>query len=349
MPEQTDVLIVGAGPIGLELAVALKHAGAEFVQLDAGQVGHTITWYPRGAHFFSSPDRIAIAGVPLVTPNQVKATGEQYLAYLRSVVQQFDLAIRTFEKVVHLGRDGDGFDVRTVTRAGEQRQLHAKRIVLAIGDMHAPNRIGIEGEDLPHVSHYFRDPHDHFGQRLLIVGGRNSAVEAALRCHRIGCHVSLSYRGDPLPEQSIKYWLLPEIKSLIKHERVRYFPKTAPMRITPTHVVLQSIEDDEAREVEADSVLLLTGYQQDPTLFDQLGVERDGVNDAPVLDEQTQETSVPGVYVAGTAAAGTQRHFRLFIENAHPHVTRIVQALTGSPPPPELVNDAVRTYGLAES
>ena len=215
-------IIVGAGPIGLELHVVLKQLGADVLHLEAGAVGQTITWYPKQAQFFSSPERIAIAGVPLNTPAQTKATREQYLAYLRSVVQQFDLPIATHEPVRQISRGDDGtFNVKTAKRI-----VTCEHLVLAIGDMHLPRELGVEGEDLPHVNHYFDEPHDYFDRKLLIVGGRNSAAEATLRCHRAGAKVSLSYRGESLDDNGIKYWILPELKALIKAGEIGFYPQT---------------------------------------------------------------------------------------------------------------------------
>lgn len=346
-PQPTDVLIVGAGPIGLELAVCLKDAGVDYLHLDAGQVGQTIDWYPKQVSFFSSPERIAIAGVPLVTPDQTKATREQYLAYLHGVAEQFDLAVRAFEPVTAVRRDeaAGRFEVKST-----KQTYHAQRVVLAIGDMHHPRELGIPGEDLPHVSHYFDEPQRFFRQDLLIVGGKNSAVEAALRCARAGARVSISYRQSWFDENAIKYWLTPEIKALIDHGRIGYHPRTVPAAITPGATTLADVDaPGQTRSVPADFVLLLTGYTQDKSLFESAGVALVGENRAPQHDPATMMTGVEGLYVAGTAAAGTQERFSLYIENAHPHVAKIVASITGSAPKPGLVNAAAQTYGLAES
>jgi thioredoxin reductase (NADPH) len=352
---ETDVLIVGAGPIGLELAVVLKHLGIRYEQLDAGQVGQTISWYPRQVKFFSSPERIAIAGVPLATSDQEKATREQYLAYLRGIVQQFGLAVRTYERVTSVTPNDDGFAVLT-HRGTEQRQYQAKHVVMAVGDMHHPRMLGIPGEDLKHVSHYFDEPHRYFAQKLLIVGGRNSAVETAIRCARAGANVTLSYRKAAFDDRSIKYWLLPEIMALVKSRQITYLPNTVPIRICESHARLaptdaegQPVPQAEPIDVPADFVLLLTGYRMDTTLLEQAGVELVDENHGPKLDTDTMMTNVPGLYVAGTAAAGTQKKFSLFIENCHPHVTKIVRSITGQDPPAGLVNDAAKRYELPES
>jgi thioredoxin reductase (NADPH) len=332
-PVTHEVLIVGAGPIGIELAVRLKKAGIEYAHVDAGQIGSTISWYAPGTHFFSSPERIAIAGVPLQTLDQTKATREEYLNYLRAVVMQFNLAIDAFERVEAIAKQSDGvFRVTTSGRTGERVRL-ARNVVLAIGDMHRPRRLGVPGEDLPHVSHYFADPHLYFRRRVLIVGGRNSAVEAAIRCVRVGAEVTLSYRRADFEAGHIKFWLLPELRGMIGDRRVTFLPGTTVREIRSDVTIL----DPGGIQVEADFVVLLTGYEQDASLFQNAGVELEGARRHPRFDEETMETNVEGLYLAGTAVAGTQASgAREFIETSHVHVDRIVAALTGgSAPTPE--------------
>lgn len=335
----SEVLIIGAGPIGIELAIAMKRAGVPYTQLEAGQIGSTIAWYAPQTHFFSSPERIEIAGVPLQTLDQTKATREEYLNYLRAVVIQFDLEIHTFERVTRLTRQPDGTFTVTSRRLDGERHWQARAVVLAIGDMHRPRLLGVPGEDLPHVSHYFGDPHTYFRRRVLIVGGRNSAVEAAIRCVRVGADVTLAYRGAELDSSHIKFWLFPEIRGMIRDGRVKFLPRTTVREIRPDRVVLHS------SSVEADFVLLLTGYEQDPDLFLQAGVTLVGPARQPLANEKTMETNIPGLFVAGTAAAGTQGSgVKEFIETSHVHVDRIVAALTGAAPPA-----ATASYEMPES
>ena len=326
MPKDIPTIIIGAGPIGLELATNLKNAGIQYLQFDAGQIGQTITWYPKQAYFFSSPDRIAICGVPLQTVDQSKATREEYLTYLRAVVQQFNLKINCFEKVTAINTIGHRrFQVLT-----DKDTYHAQNVIVSIGDMHRPRMLNIPGEDLPHVSHYFDEPHKYFNQKLLIVGGKNSAVEAAVRCHRAGAQVSMSYRQGTFNERSIKYWLLPEIQWLIDIKQIGFHPQSVVTNITPGNVMLDGMDGPE--KVEADFVLLLTGYEMDTSLLQEAGVNLQGSNQGPAFDEATMQTNVPGLYVAGTAAAGTQNNFKLFIENSHAHVVKITRDLTGKEP-----------------
>lgn len=367
-----DVAVIGAGPIGLEMAVALKRAGVDYVHFEAGPIGSTMGWWAPGTKYFSSPERIAIAGVPLVVEDEEKATREDYLRYLRQVAAQFELRVRTFERVVGVQRDGEGFILRSVRSAhgvggpaeqrrdagleagggGEERLTRVDRLVLAIGNMHLPRLVGVPGEDLPHVSHYLGEPHEYFGRRVVIVGGRNSAVEASIRLYRVGARVTLCQRRLELERERIKYWLLPELEWLIEKGLIGFHAGVEVREIRPGSVVLErtgggeasgELVDADARsagengdfalgerlEVEADAVLLLTGYVQEPELFEALGVELTGPERRPRVDRETMETSVPGVYVAGTATGGSQQRAKVFIENSHEHVERIVRAIAG--------------------
>ena len=309
------VAIIGAGPIGIELAVALRQAGIDYLHFDAAQIGATMQWYPQQMVFHSGAERLAIAGVPIQVPDQQKIKREEFLAYLRAVVLQFGLEIRTYERVEAItGR----FTLQT-----PKGTYHVSEVVLAIGAMHAPKLMNIPGEDLPHVSHYFRDPHTYFQKELLIVGGRNSAVEAAVRCQRAGARVTVAYRRDDFDATSVKFWLLPEIRAMIRDGLVRFLPRTAPVEIREGTVLLNTGE-----EIAADFVLALTGYRQNTSLFEMLGVDLQGADRRPLLDETTMETNVPGVFVAGTAIAGSPvERVRIIVEDCHVHVPRIVAAI----------------------
>ena len=322
-----EAAIVGAGPIGLEVAWELKRAGIDrVVHFDRSQIASTIHWFPTEMTFFSSADRIAICGIPIQTPGQRKCTKEEYLAYLRTVAQARDLPVRTYEAVTGIVRDGDGFALTTT-----RDRVRARRVVLATGDMTRPRHLDVPGADLPHVHHRFDDPHAYFRRRLLVVGGKNSAVEAALRCWHAGVDVALSYRGAAFPEKSVKYWLLPELKGRIYRGEIGAHMETVPVEIREGSVTLA--RGDQRFDVDADFVLPMIGFEMDTTLFELAGVTLDGTR--PVHDPATMETDVPGVFVAGTATAGSQRTYTLFIENCHIHATRIAAAITGAPPPPD--------------
>ena len=335
MHDRTHVAVVGAGPVGLEVAATLKRRGIDHLHFDAGQVGSTMMWWPNDTRWFSSNERISIAGIPLVTPTQEKATREQYLAYLRTICRTLDLPVRTFEPVTDIDReDGGGFTL-TTTPASGQRQVRADKVVLAVGGTDRPRKLDVPGEDSPHVHHVMPEPHTFFRRKLLVIGGKNSAVEAALRCHHAGASVALSYRREGLPEKSIKYWLMPEMGGLLEKGAdggIVGHMRTVPVKIGPAHVTLERrIEGQEPEQfdVEADAVLSMIGYEQDNRLFRLAGVELAGADQRPTYDEQTMETNVPGLYVAGTAIGGTQGRYRVFLENCHVHSDRIAAHLCG--------------------
>ncbi len=333
--QNTQIIIIGAGPTGLELAVALKQKNIPFLIFDAGQIGHTIAWWPRNTRFFSTSERIAMPSVPLHVFDQQHPTGEQYLAYLREVVQQFDLKINNFEKVTLIEKQNDLFVVYTETRHG-QFTYQANQVVLATGGMAKPCKLNIPGEDLPFVTHYLDDPHLYFQRELLVVGGRNSAVEYALRCWRAGASVTLSYRKEAIGPKAVKPALMQDFETVVREGKIRFMPSTIPVEITPDQVILAAT-DQEGQPVKGkrqilrpDAVLLCTGYEADMSLFKQLGVTLEGKEEAPWFNENTMETNVPGVYVLGTAAGGTQKKFEHFIETSHKHVPRILNAIEKS-------------------
>ena len=341
-----EVAIIGAGPIGIELAVCLRLAGVRTLQFDAGQIGHTMTWWPRTTNFFSTSERLAIAGVPIANNHQQRTTGEEYLAYLRAVVEQFDLPIQSYEPVVQLTRTTHQlFTITTAPLTGPATYT-ARRVVLAIGDMDQPLRLNIPGEDLPHVSHYFRDPHDYFRRRLLIVGGKNSAVEAALRCWRAGAQVTISYRQATFDDRRIKHWLLPDLMAQIEAGTIGFLPETVPVAIHPGSVELCPTSGGVSRQQATDFVLLCTGFRGDQSLLEQIGIPLHGPHRVPAFDPETMESSVPGVYLAGTVAAGIQQRYTLFIENCHEHAGKITRAITGVWPQ-RLGDVPTRSYGLA--
>ena len=326
MSIKVPVLVIGAGPIGIEVAAGLKRAGVEYLQVDKGPLAATVYAWPRHARFFSSPERVAVAGVPIASFHQEQLTREEYLAYLRGVVEQLDLRVRTWCEATRVaGRAGE-FRVTLTERTGSE-EVVCERIVLATGDMGEINRLSIPGEDLPHVAHVLEDPHLYFGRRLLIVGGKNSALEAALRCFRAGVEVALSYRGGGFDRERVNSRLHLELSILTRKGTVPFYPGTRPTEITAEGVRLMDAEGKE-RFVETDFVLLATGYRADLRLFHQLGIGFDGEG-LPRYDEETMETEVPGVFLAGTAVSGARLRYADFIGTSHHHAARIVRTLAG--------------------
>lgn len=334
----TTVAIIGAGPLGLELAICLQRQGVDHILFEAHQVGHEFSKWPPNTRFFSTPEHVALAGVPVHSLDQQAITGEQYQAYLRMLVEMFDVNLHNYEPVLAIEKQPTGdFVVRTRTRTAE-RQTRARYVVLATGGLSRPRRLGIPGEDLPHVTHYFPGPHAYFRTRLLVVGGKNSAMEAALRSWRAGAEVTLSYRRPELNFERIKPHLAMDIGDRLAKEEIAFYPATVPVEITPSHVVLASAQADGSPNgrlirLPTDFVVLATGFEADMHLFTESGVELVGEEQAPRYNPETMETNVPGLFVVGTAAGGTQIHkFKLFISTTHDHVVHIVRAITGHAP-----------------
>jgi thioredoxin reductase (NADPH) len=225
----------------------------------------------------------------------------------------------------------------TRPQGGEQRYA-CKRVVLATGGTAKEKKLGIPGEELPHVSHFLTEPHDYFRRRLLVVGGKNSAIETALRCHNAGARVSLCHRRAQLEPRSVKYWLLPEVNGLIESGKIPGYFNRVPVEITPAHVRLRGCGEDacagQEMDVEADAVLLMTGYVADMSLCRLAGVELTGPCEAPTFNPETMESNVLNVFLAGTVTGGTQERYTVFVENGHIHTDRIMAALTGAAPPP---------------
>ncbi|MDG2422502.1 MAG: NAD(P)-binding domain-containing protein [Phycisphaerales bacterium] len=329
----TDVLIIGAGPIGLETAASLQAGGLTVACVDAGPIGGTIfSLFPPATRFFSSPERIAIAGVDLQVPAQEKASREEYLAYLRAVVHSLDLPVHTYEEVIDAREQNSLWEVTTRNRAGQPTTWTANHVVLAIGGTHRTRNLGIEGENLPHVDRHLGEPHRFFQRKIVIVGGKNSAAEAALRCWRVGADVTIVHRGDKLHER-VKYWIRPEVEALIDEGRIKTRFNATVQSIKEDGVVVHNASGLET--IPCQDVLLMIGYEQDPGLLDLFGVEREGEQSAPVHDPVTMQTNRKGIFVAGTAVAGTQQRFRTYIENAHVHAGRIRAAILGTEAPVE--------------
>ena len=244
--QHIPIALIGAGPIGLETAIQMNQSGLEYLHFEKGQVAATIMAYPPGTIYFSSPERIAIAGIPIPNVSQTKTTKEQYIAYLRSVAEAFDLQIRNYEPVENIQKtDTGGFLLQTTTASGTRTHTYASdKVIIAIGDMAFPRLLEIPGEQLSHVSHTLAEPHTYFRKKVLIVGGKNSAAEAALRCFRAGAEVALSYRGDRLNDRSIKYWIYPELQGLIKRGKIESYFNSKPVKITPTSIQLQSTDHE---------------------------------------------------------------------------------------------------------
>ncbi len=321
-----DVLIIGAGPSGLAAAIACRHHGLDYLVVEQGALVDAIARFPLNMVFFTTPELLEIGGVPLTTPYE-KPTRAEALRYYRKVTDTFQLQVAMHERVLAVEREGDGdeaiFVVSTRTRLGVERVREARAVVLAMGYYDRPNRLGVPGEDLPHVSHYYREPHPHYRRRVLVVGGKNSACEAALDLYRNGAHVTLVHRGATLGD-SVKYWVRPDVENRIKEGAITAHFETRVVEIRPTTVVVETA--GETHDIAADDVLLLTGYRADPAFLRAAGGELDPDTLVPRHDAATFETNVPNLFVAGGQLAGV-RTGTIFIENGRFHGEQIAKTL----------------------
>jgi thioredoxin reductase (NADPH) len=315
MADLVDVVIIGGGPAGLAAAIAAHRRGMRYQVLEKAALVNSLLNYPDEMVFFTTPELMEIGGLPFVSPNEKPARREA-LRYYRRVTDSFGLNVALFEPVTSLRRLPDGFfEVVSHPKNGAPIARMARYVVLASGAYDVANRLGIPGEDLPHVSHYYRDTHSHYRRQVVIVGGKNSAAEAALEIFRAGGHPTIVHRGAALGD-SIKYWVKPDIENRIKEGSVGAMFNAAVVEITPTHVVVDGPAG--RSDVAADRVLLMTGYRSDPVLLREVGAAVDPETAAPVHDEQTFETTVPGLFVIGAFVAGKQSG-RIFIENGRFH------------------------------
>ena len=347
-----DLLIVGAGPSGLAAAIAAKQLGLDYQVVEQGVLVNSIFRFPPQMVFFTTPELLEIGGLPFVSPFD-KPTRAEALRYYRAVVDTYQLPIAFDETVLSIAREeeegaggaggagsGEGtvFAVETRSERGVRRVRHARHVVMAIGYYDHPVMLGVPGEDLPHVRHYYAEPHPHYRQRVVIVGGGNSAAESALEMFRAGAHVTLVHRAPSL-KSTIKYWVRPDIENRIKEGSIAARFERCVKEIRPTSVVLVGAglptearsakvgDASEGREEEipADAVYLLTGYRADADLMCRAGVRLDE-RQAPVHDPVTFETNVPGLFVAGGAIAGVDTG-TIFIENGRFHGTKIVEEI----------------------
>lgn len=325
METDAEVAIVGAGPIGIELAIALKKQAISYIQFDKGQVGQMIYNFPFQTQFFSSSERIAIANIPIQTSNQQKCTRERYLAYLRSCVLEHRLRIRTFEKVIAIQKNEKDKTFSIETDSARGRQTYKTHyLVLATGGTESSRMLNIPGEDLPHVSTKIEDPHLYFQKNITIIGSRNSAVEWALRCFHAGAHVTLISRREGFYQEHIKYWLLPEINSLVKERKIYCNFSSLVTQIFSDKIKLST--HGNISLIDADFVIKAIGFLSDASLFKQIGIQV-SENDVPIFNHDTMETNIENAFVMGTATGGTQIGFKVFIENCHEHSDKIIETI----------------------
>src|SRR6476620_7242627 len=294
-----EVIIVGAGPSGLATAIACKHFGLDYVVLEQGALVDGIVRFPINMVFFTTPELLEIGGIPLTTPYE-KPTRPEALRYYRKVVDTFQLQVSLYEEVLSVQRleDEQVFVLETKNARGATRTRQARNVVLAMGYYNKPNMLNVPGEDLPHVTHFYKEAHPYWRQRVVIVGGKNSAAEAALEIHRAGGHVTMVHRGAGFGE-SVKYWVKPDIQNRVNEGSIAAHFNANVVEIRPSEAVL-----DSGVTLPAEAVLLLTGYRADPEFMRRIGVESNPETLEPKYSAETYETNIPGLFVAGGQLAG---------------------------------------------
>ena len=328
-PSPLDLLVIGAGPCGLAAAIASQRAGLSAQVLDAGPVVNTITQYPYYVSFFSTAVKLSLGGVPFVVATD-KPTRRDGLAYYRAIVSHFGLDVRQYERVTRLERQRDGWVAHSVTVEGETRATAARAVCVATGYFGSPNYLGVPGEELPHVAHVYREGHGAYDQDVVVVGGGNSAAEAALDLWRAGGRVTLVHFG-PTFDKRIKPWVLPDLQNRIEEGAIAARWNSRVQAIEPGRVTIAGPEGP--AQLPARFVFVMTGFAPNTELLADAGVPIDPVTGVPAHDPDTLETTQPGLFIAGVVVAGFDAN-QVFIENGRFHGDRIVARLLGRPVPP---------------
>jgi thioredoxin reductase (NADPH) len=317
-----DVICIGAGPTGLATAIQAKRAGMSALVIDKGAICNSIYRYPMNMVFFTTPELLEIGDLPLTSATE-KPTRLEALKYYRKAAEHYRLELRLYEMVLRVeGKDGN-FRVVTRREDGTEHAYSATKIVVATGYYDLPNFLGVPGEDLPNVTHYYSEPHAFWNQDVVVVGAKNSAAEAALDLYRNGARVVMIIRARELAA-SIKYWVKPDIENRIKAGQIKALFETRVKEFRNDEVIVQSSEGE--KHLPARHSFVLTGYHPDYAFIESLGVKLDPQSMKPELNPNTLESNIPGIYLAGVVIAG--RHTsEIFIENGRFHGKVIVDAL----------------------
>lgn len=312
-----DVIIIGAGPCGLSTAIELQKNGLDVLVIEKGNVVNSIYNYPTHQTFFSSSLKLSIGDIPFITaidkPKRLDA-----LVYYREVVKMENIEVNNFEVVRNVVKKDNFFQVET-----DKCFYTAKKVVVATGYYDNPNKMDIVGEELPNVFHYFKEAHPYFQKRVVVIGGKNSSIDAALELERAGAIVTVIYRGSTY-SPSVKPWILPGFDSLVKSGEILMHFESEVVKITDSSVTVR--KGYETYEIENDFVFAMIGYHPDHSFLEKLGITIEEVSGRPLFDNDTMETNVSGLYIAGVVAGGNNTN-ELFIENGRLHGRVIADAI----------------------
>ncbi len=325
-----DLVVIGGGPCGLATAISAQRAGLSAVVIEAQAVVSTITHYPSYVRFFSTAEKLSLGGIPFVVATE-KPSRRDALAYYRAIVKHFGINLRQYERVTSIEKSGEGFVVHSTTRDGATRTTQAKAVVVATGYFGSPNYLRVPGEDLPHVSHVYREGHEAFDQDVVVVGGGNSAAEAALDLWRSGARVTLVHFG-PTFDKKIKPWVLPDFVNRAKEGAIATRWESRVKSIATDGVTITGPSGEE--KLPATFVYVMTGFAPNVDLLRDAGVPINSITGIPEHDPSTLETAIPGIFIAGVVVAGFDAN-KVFIENGRYHGDKIVARLLGASAPAE--------------
>ena len=318
-----DLLVIGAGPTGLACAIEAQRAGLRAVLVDKGCVCNSLYHYPSHMTFFTTSELLEIGDIPFPSPN-AKPSRNEALEYYRQVAAFYKLDVRQYQLVERVEGSDGAFTVHIDDRFGRAGTLKSRKLAIATGYYDLPNYLGIAGEDLSKVHHYYDDPHPYFGTDVVVIGGKNSAAIAALELWRHGARVTLVHREGEI-HRHVKYWIKPDIENRIKNGEIKAFFRSNVIEITPDAVMLETPAGGEV--LRNDFVFAMTGYRPDFSFLESMGVRFDGPDRLPVCDPETLESNVPGIYLAGVIVAGSRTN-EIFIENGRFHGKQIARGLT---------------------
>lgn len=318
-----DVLVIGAGPTGLNCAIAAEKAGLTYIVLEKGLLVNSIFHFPANMTFFSTSQKLEIGDIPFISHSD-KPTRQEALEYYRRIAESYKLSIRYREKVIDIKGEKGNFQVVT-----EKNHYLATNIIISTGYYDIPKLLNVPGEDLPKVKHYYDEAHPYIGQNIVVVGGANSACDVALETWQKGANVTMVVREKEL-YQRVKYWILPNIENRIKEGSIKAYFKSNIQRITEDKVYIETPEGEVI--LENDYVLAMTGYQPDYTFLEKVGIDfQEDEYSTPVFDEKTLESNVPGIFLTGVINGGLHTS-KLFIENTREHGQMVINELINQMP-----------------
>lgn len=319
------IIIVGAGPCGLSAAIECKKAGCNVTLIEKGNIVNALYHYPTHQQFFSTSEKLSIGDIPFYSTER-KPKRNEALVYYRKIAEEYGLNINAFEEVKKVDqRSISGFTVRTMTKNGEEKSYQADAVIIATGYYDSPNYMDVPGEDHDHVLHYFHEAHPYYHQKVAVIGGKNSAVDAALELEKAGAEVSV-YCRDSEYSSSIKPWILPEFEGLVRNEMIRMHFNTSVESIGSKSITVIH-NGEETKTYDADFVFAMTGYHPDHSFIRSIGVQVDEKSGRPHFNPESMETNVEGIYIAGVIAAGNNAN-EIFIENGRHHGELIAKAIT---------------------